>query len=137
MDFYAPPQQLEVPKSDQYDYRWVAEFVMGGQTPRSVQIRIREGYERVRLDTLPEDFIVDEDERQDGFARTGGLILMRIDKRRRNARTKYYRTRSAARLEAADELQGIAGRNAVREDRGTQTLSGADAGRALAKMSQT
>jgi hypothetical protein len=124
MDFYAPPNQLEVPVSKDFTYRWVAEYVNGGQTPRNVQMRIREGYERVRMDSLPEDFIVDEDLRGDGYARTGGLLLMRVSTARHTARNNYYRNRSEQRLDAVNEVQGIAGRNAVKEDRGTGTLTG-------------
>lgn len=138
LDYYAPPNTLETPKDPEHIYRWVAEYVNGQQLPHnSVQHRIREGYERVRIENLPEDFIVDEDLRGDGFARTGGLILMRVHHRRHEARRQYFRNRSLQSLEHADELQGVAGRNAVREDRGTRSLTGSDAGRAIANMSQT
>jgi hypothetical protein len=132
MDFYAPPNQLEVPQAEGFVYRWVAEYVNGAQTPRNVQMRIREGYQRVRIDELPEDFIVDEDIKGDGVARTGGLILMRMPKPRHDARSEYYRKRSSERLHAVNEIQGIAGRNAVEEDRGTGALTGAAAQRFMA-----
>lgn len=137
MDAYKPPNVLEVPKDPDYHYRWIAEFVNGQQTPRNVQQRIREGYHRVQIADLPEDFIVDEDMRGDGFARSSGLILMRVSKTARAQRDRYYRQRSEERLNAADELQGVAGKNAVREDRGTRTLTGAEAGRALASFGQS
>jgi len=41
----------------------VAEHVNGQQTPRNVQMRLQEQYVRVRIDELPEDFMVDEDMR--------------------------------------------------------------------------
>lgn len=132
MDFYAPPNQLEVPLSEQFVFRWVAEYVNGNQTPRNVQMRIREGYERVRMENLPEDFIVDEDLRGDGYARTGGLILMRVPRQRHEARNRYYRQRSEDRLDAVNEVQGVAGRNAVKEDRGSGTLTGESARRFMA-----
>lgn len=137
MDFYAPPGQLEVPKSQQYYYRWIAESVNGMATPTNVQKRIREGFERVKMQDLPEDFIVDEDHRGDGFARNSGLILMRIPHQKKAAIDRYYLKKSAERLAGADELQGIAKRDYVREDRGSRTLSGRDAQDVLSAMSQS
>lgn len=134
MEYYAPPSQLEVPQDDEYHYRWVAEYVNGSHMPRLVQNRIREGYERVHKEALPEDFLVDEDTFGDGWARQSGLILMRWPKAKQAARTRYYQRMSQERLQAADELQGVAGRDAVREDRGTRALTGVEAGRALANM---
>jgi hypothetical protein len=136
LDYYAPPNRLEVPTHPDYVYRWVSEYVNGSHMPGIVQMRLREGYTRVMIDQLPEDFLVDED-KGDGCARTGGLILMRMPARKHAARTNYYRRRSIERLGAANELQGVAGNNSVMEDRGTKTLVGADAGRALSQMARS
>lgn len=135
IDQYRPPNQLEVPADGEYDYRWVAEYVNGNQTPRAVQERLREGYERVLKSDLPEDFLVDQDTYGDGYARTTGLILMRIPKARNEARRQYYRRLSQDRLHSADELQGVAGRDRVHEDRGSRSLTGREAGEALKRMS--
>jgi hypothetical protein len=137
MDYYAPPNQLRVPTDPEYHYRWIAESVNGQQMPRNVQVRLGEGYIRVRMDELPEDFLVDEDAKGDGYARTSGLILMRIPYTRKALRDAYWAKKSRERANSVDTLQGIAGKNAVREDRGTRTLTGAEAGRALATMSQS
>jgi hypothetical protein len=137
MDYYAPPNQLRTPEDPEYHFRWIAEHVNGQQMPRNVQMRLQEGYVRVRMDELPEDFMVDEDLKGDGYARTSGLILMRLPIERKRLRDAYYAKKSRERANSVDELQGIAGRNAVREDRGTRTLTGAEAGRALANMSQS
>lgn len=137
MDYYAPPNQLRTPDDPEYHFRWIAEHVNGQHMPRNVQMRLQEGYIRVRMDELPEDFMVDEDVKGDGYARTGGLILMRLPVSRKLQRDAYYARKSRERANSVDELQGIAGRNAVREDRGTRSLTGAEAGRALANMSQS
>jgi hypothetical protein len=137
MDYYAPPNQLRTPEDPEYHFRWIAEYVNGQHMPRNVQTRLQEGYVRVRMDELPEDFLVDEDLKGDGYARTGGLILMRLPVSRKMQRDAYYRKRSQERANSVDELQGVAGRNAVREDRGTRSLTGAEAGRAIATMSQS
>lgn len=135
MDYYSPPNQLTVPVDPEYSYRWIAESVNGQQTPRNVQMRLAEGYVRVRADELPEDFLVDEDIKGDGMARTSGLILMRIPTRRKQARDDHYARISRERANSVDDLQGVAGRNAVREDRGSRVLTGAEAQRALSGMS--
>lgn len=136
MDRWSPANVLETPPATgEYRYRWIAEYVNGTHTPRNVQMALREGYERVKIDALPEDFLVDED-RGDGYARTGGLILMRLPEAFALQRQQHYLKRSNDAVNGANELQGVAGGNAVSEDRGTRSLSGAEAGQALASMSQ-
>jgi hypothetical protein len=135
IDVYRPPSLLEVPADGEYEYRWVSEYVNGQYMPRQVQERLREGYERVTTESLPEDFLVDEDVYGDGYARTTGLLLMRIPRRKASARRQYYRKQSRDRLQSVNELQGVAGGDAVKEDRGSRSLSGAEAGRALKQMS--
>jgi len=136
MERWSPANTLEMPKiHGEYRLRWIAEYVNGVHTPRTVQSALREGYERVSVEEFVEPFIVDEDLNGDGFARTGGLILMKIPSKFAEQREAYYRSRSAQGLEGANVLQGIAGQNAVYEDRGTRTLSGAEAGAALRNLS--
>lgn len=136
LDHWAPSNTLQVPpNTGEYRYRWIAEYVNGQHMPRNVSSALREGYQRVMISELPEDFIVDEDERGDGFARTGGLILMRLPETFAKQREAYYLKRSGEALKGANLLQGVAGRNAVYEDRGTRTLSGADASAAIRNMS--
>lgn len=135
LDYYAPPGQLEVPQSGEYHYRWIAEHVNGTHMPKQVQDRLREGYQRVMIDQLPEDFLVDEDRFRDGCARQSGLILMRIPKAKQEARVAYWQNLSRSRVDAADTLQGVAGRDFVKEDRGSRSLTGAEAGRMLKSMS--
>lgn len=139
MDQWAPPNALETPPDTaDYVFRWVAEYVNGQPTPRNVQMRLREGYIRVNVSELPDDFLaaVDEDTKGDGFARTGGLILMRLPRKFAEQRRAYYRKRSLEASFAADALQGVAGHDYVQEDRGSRSLEGADAGRILQQMSQ-
>ncbi len=136
MDSWSPASVLETPPATgEYRFRWVAEYINGSHVPRNVQMALREGYERVRITELPEDFLVDED-KGDGCARTGGLILMRLPEAFALQRERHYLNRSQSAVNGANELQGLAGRDAVAEDRGTRTLEGAAAGQALQNMSQ-
>lgn len=135
MDHWSPSNVLEVPKSSgEYRFRWIAEYVNGQHMSRNVSSALREGYQRVNISELPEDFVVDEDT-GDGFARVGGLILMRLPEEFAKQREEYYSNRSAESVRGANVLQGVAGNAAVAEDRGTRTLSGAEAGAALKQMS--
>lgn len=134
----APTNQLAVPSDPRYEWRWVAEYVVGFNLAMAVHSRIREGYERVRVTELPEDFVfIDSKPLEDGFVRYGGFILMRLPIAAYRQRQAYYAARSKERLDAVNELQGVAGRNAVKEDRGSRTLTGEDARRALMEMNQT
>lgn len=139
MDRWSPPNMLETPQEDgEYVFRWVREYVNGQPDARNVQMRLREGFVRVNIAELPESFLgaVEEDVKGDGFARTGGLILMRLPKKFAEQRRAYYRKRSMEAAFAADALQGVAGANAVQEDRGSRSLEGGEAGRMLQQLSQ-
>lgn len=139
MDQWSPPSMLEVPPDDgEYTYRWVREYVNGQPDPRNVQMRLREGYQRVNIADLPDELItsVDEDLKGDGLARTGGLILMKLPIKFAQQRREYYKMRAQQRSLDADILQGVAGRDFVKEDRGSRSLEGADAGRMLHQLSQ-
>lgn len=143
MDYYAPPSRLTVPTDDggEYHYRWIAEYVNGDYRAVNVQKQLQDGYRRVTMESLPEDFLLydptDKRSEDDGFTRYGGLILMKMPMKRYKARQAYYQRQSQQRVNSANELQGIAGRDAVEEDRGSRTLQGEDAARALQNMSQS
>jgi hypothetical protein len=132
IDQWSPANTLETPDDGEYHYRWIAEMVNGHPTPNNVQRRLREKWIRVRREDLPEDFVVNEESADgDGYARRDGQILMRIPKAMKAQRDAFYLQQSQARAEAVDTLQGIAGRDAIREDRGTRVLEGAEAGQFL------
>jgi hypothetical protein len=99
----------------------------------------REGWQRVNISEVPETFLmaVDENTKNDQFCRTGGLILMRLPRKFAEQRQNYYKSRRQERAFAADVLQGVAGADAVQEDRGSRNLDGAEAGRALRDMSRS
>ena len=137
IEAWSPANVLETPpNTGEYRYRWIAEHVNGLHTPRNVQMALREKYQRVSISELPEDFLVDEDTKGDGYARTGGLILMKVPEHFAQQRQKYYADKSKSAVGGANELQGLARGDAIAEDRGTRSLDGAEAGRALANMSQ-
>jgi hypothetical protein len=137
MQNWAPSSQLELPPNDaQYVYRWISEYVNGSMMTTRLTKAKREGWQFVQIDDLPEGFIVDEDTKGDGLARVGGLIMARLPRRFAEQRKAHYARRSAEALDGANQLQGVAGKNAVKEDRGTRSLDGPAAGNALRTMAQ-
>ena len=137
MQSWAPSSQLELPPNDeQYVFRWVAEYVNGNLMTNRLTKAKREGWQFVLIDDLPEGFVVDEDIKGDGIARVGGLIMARLPRKFAEQRRAHYARRSAEALDGANQLQGIAGKNAVKEDRGTRSLDGPAAGNALRDMAQ-
>jgi hypothetical protein len=137
LDTWAPPSMLTLPPNDDYwVYRWVSEYVNGSFMTQRLNAAKRDGYEFVRIDELPEGFIVDEDMKGDGIARVGGLIMARMPRRKAELRKAYYERRSAEMLSGANQLQGIAGKDSFEENRGTRALDGRAAGEALRRMAQ-
>lgn len=137
LDQWAPPSMLTLPPNDdQWVYRWVAEYVNGSYMTQRLMAAKRDGYEFVRIDELPEGFLVDEDMKGDGIARVGGLIMARMPRRKAQQRKAYYERRSAEMLNGANQLQGIAGKDSFSENRGTRSLDGRAAGEALRRMAQ-
>lgn len=135
IDRWMPGNVLETPPdTGDYRYRWIAEYVNGLHNSRRVQQALREGYERVTISDLPDGSIVDEDTAGDGYARTGGLILMRIPKVKVEQRRAYYAQKSALAARAVDTLQGVRPQDTVYDDRGSRALDGAEAGAALRNL---
>jgi len=130
---YSPINALKVPEDNEFDYRWIIESVNGEEMPQETQKRFGEKYERVMIDQLPPGFVVNED-KGDGIARTGGLMLARVPKGYNRARQRHFQRVSEERVKGVNALQGIAGRDAVEEDRGSRSLTGGDARAALQKL---
>jgi hypothetical protein len=128
LDMWSPSTALETPPdAGGYRYRWVREMVNGTPDNRNVQGYIREKWERVRIADLDEYWQAgcEEDERGDGYARTGGLILMKTPLEYVAQREAHYRARSQSAVGAANELQGLAARDSFEEDR-SRGLTGRD-----------
>jgi hypothetical protein len=137
MDRWSPAAVLEMPKiAGEFRLRWIAEHVNGIHVPRNVQSALKEGYARVNMSEFLEEFVCDEDTDGRGYARNGGFILMKLPEAFAQQREAHYARKSKEGLNGANVLQGVAGSNAVFEDRGTKTLSGADAGAAMQQMSR-
>jgi len=138
---WSPPELLSMPPDHgkTYNYRWVAEYVNGVRQNQNVSLRMREGYERVLASDLPEDFQVALDEYDDrgSYARSGGLILMRLPVEVAAERRVHYREVTARNNAAGTEMAGVAGPNAVHEDRGSKSVEGAEAAAVLNSLGRS
>lgn len=133
---WTPATALQLPVDDGFDYRWVREYTNGEMDTTRMSRMMREEWTVVPIDEMPPGFVVDPDLHGDGYARHGGLILMRLPKEVAALRRAYYAKRRAAVTNGADELQGVAnkaepGRSVVGSAGSVQSLSGDAALRAV------
>ena len=79
-----PPAQLAVPEglfeSQGYIPRWIRHEIKGAEDSKNVVTKLREGYEPVRPEELPDDYITDvlPAGRYQGTVRVGDLMLVKI-----------------------------------------------------------
>ena len=54
---WAPPSRLDAPPAPEgYEHRWIRAEVNGFEDKKNVYSKLREGFELVRLDELPEEY---------------------------------------------------------------------------------
>lgn len=111
VDRWSPVAQLETPDEiDGYRYRWIREEVNGVRDNRNMTMARREGYVFVRTSEAEDlGLIVDEDERGDGLARHGGLVLAKIPEEFCRQREAHYARQRRESVAAANRLQGVSG----------------------------
>lgn len=85
-------------------YRWVRHELRGDDDSSNVIKRMREGYEPVRVDELPEDFVAQTvtDGKHAGVVRNGDLILCKIPVETVQEREQYFRDRTARLQDSVD-----------------------------------
>jgi hypothetical protein len=104
---WAPPSRLDAPPPPEgYQYRWIRAEIQGFEDKQNVYTKLREGYELVHQEELPEDCrdtmpAVDEG-RHKGVVGVGGLLLAKIPKETVVERDAYYRQRARDQIEAVD-----------------------------------
>ena len=104
---WAPPSRLDAPPApDGFKYRWIRSEVQGFEDKQNVFSKLREGYELVRLEELPEEYQntmpTVEDGRNKGVVGVGGLLLAKIPEETVSERNAYYRQRARDQIEAVD-----------------------------------
>jgi hypothetical protein len=104
---WAPPSRLDAPPApDGFKYRWIRSEIQGFDDRQNVYTKLREGYELVRQEELPEEYrdtmpAVDEG-RNKGVIGVGGLLLAKIPEETVKERDTYYRQRARDQIEAVD-----------------------------------
>ena len=104
---WAPPSRLDTPPPPEgYGYRWIRAEVNGFLDKQNVYSSLREGYELVRLEELPEEYqamlpTVDEGKHA-GVVSVGGLLLAKIPKETVEERNAYFRQKAKEQLSAVD-----------------------------------
>jgi len=104
---WAAPSRLDTPPPPEgYGYRWIRAEVNGFVDKQNVYSSIREGYELVRIEELPEDYQgmlpTIEDGKHAGVISTGGLLLAKIPKETAEERNAYFRQKARDQLSAVD-----------------------------------
>ena len=104
---WTPPSRLDTPPAPEgYEYRWIRAEVNGFQDKQNVYSKLREGYELVRLEDVPEDYHhilpTMDDGKHAGVIAVGGLLLAKIPKETLEERAAYFRRKAQEQLHAVD-----------------------------------
>jgi len=104
---WAPPSRLDAPPAPAgYKHRWIRAEINGFEDKQHVYGRLREGYELVRNDDLPEEYRDTlptlEDGKHAGVVSVGGLMLARIPEETIEERNQYYQRKAQDQMQAVD-----------------------------------
>ena len=104
---WKPPSRLDTPPPPEgYGYRWIRAEVNGFSDKQNVYSSMREGYELVRLEELPEEYRAMlptiEEGKHAGVVSVGGLLLAKIPNETAEERNVYFRQRARDQMMAVD-----------------------------------
>jgi len=104
---WAPPSRLDAPPAPAgYKHRWIRAEINGFEDKQHVYGRLREGYELVRNDDLPEEYRDTlptlEDGKHAGVVSVGGLMLARIPEETVEERNQYFQRKAQDQMQAVD-----------------------------------
>lgn len=102
---WQPSAMLDLPDAPEgYHYRWVRHQLKGDDDTRNVVSRYRQGYEPVKPDELPADFVtqVATDGPNAGTVINGDLMLCKIPIESVRERRKHYRGKSQKQQDAVN-----------------------------------
>jgi len=98
------PSHLDTPPAPPgYKYYWVRDQILSQPDDKNVLNRLRQGYEPVHPDELPDGYLFSTDSHrklEGGVVRSGDLILMKAPIEIVEQRTEYFREKTR-RLEAS------------------------------------
>jgi len=104
---WSPPSRLDAPPAPEgYKHRWLRAEVNGNLDNQNIYSKLREGYELVRLEDLPEEYRgmlpTMDDGKHAGVVAVGGLLLARIPNETVDERNAYFRKKAQDQLHAVD-----------------------------------
>jgi len=104
---WAPPSRLDAPPAPAgFKYRWIRSEINGFEDKQNVYGRLREGYELVRNEDLPEEYRntmpTIEEGRNTGVVSVGGLLLALIPEETVAERNAYFQSKARDQLNAVD-----------------------------------
>jgi hypothetical protein len=104
---WSPPSRLDAPPAPEgYKHRWLRAEVNGNFDNQNIYSKLREGYELVRLEDLPEEYRgmlpTMDDGKHAGVVAVGGLLLARIPDETVDERNAYFRKKAQDQLHAVD-----------------------------------
>jgi len=104
---WSPPSRLDAPPAPEgYKHRWLRAEVNGNLDNQNIYSKLREGYELVRLEDLPEEYRgmlpTMDDGKHAGVVAVGGLLLARIPDETVDERNVYFRKKAQDQLHAVD-----------------------------------
>ena len=104
---WTPPSRLDAPPAPEgFEHRWIRAEVNGFDDKQNVYGRLREGYELVRIEELPEEYQgflpTIEDGKHAGVVSVGGLLLARIPNETVEERNAYFAKKAQDQLIAVD-----------------------------------
>ena len=104
---WSPPSRLDAPPAPEgFKHRWLRAEVNGNLDNQNIYSKLREGYELVRLEDLPEEYRgmlpTMDDGKHAGVVAVGGLLLARIPNETVEERNAYFRKKAQEQLHAVD-----------------------------------
>jgi hypothetical protein len=104
---WTPPSRLDTPPPPEgYGYRWIRAEVNGFIDKQNVYSSMREGYELVRIDQVPEEYQTTlpsiEEGKHAGVISVGGLLLAKIPLETVEERNAYFRQKARDQMLSVD-----------------------------------
>ena len=101
---WSPPSMLDTPPAPEgYTYRWIRAELVGTEDKKNVTSRMREGFDLVRSEELPDfELPTIDNGKHAGVVSVGGLLLAKIPNETREERNSYFQNRASTQQEAVD-----------------------------------
>lgn len=101
---WSPPSMLPEPDVEAgMSYRWIRIALMNNADPKNISLRLREGWEPVKLEEQPKfRLLVDPDSRFEGCIEVGGLLLCKTPTELVDQQQAYYQNLTRQNEEAVN-----------------------------------